>query len=256
MNYDSITLSYATRQSRRITRVVEILKGRKTVVGPGRVIPADGVLPIGVGRRLDAAILFIDICDSSSVPAESLEEQDRILRSYTLLFSEMIAIIEDYDGTVEKNTGDGLMAYFTSDSVATDAKKAVACVLTIFRTVDIAINPLIIEDGGARIEFRATIDRGPVTIAEVGAPRGFRGAVAIGTTANIASKMQAHAGAMELILGEAACAALPEDWRTRFLRIVEEKSGWQYRTTGNDYPLYRYQGRWTAPTDDNTGWMP
>jgi adenylate cyclase len=39
-----------------------------------------------------------------------------MLRVLNLYFSEMIKIAEEYGGTVEKNTGDGLMAYFEDNS--------------------------------------------------------------------------------------------------------------------------------------------
>ena len=34
----------------------------------------------------------------------------------SLFFSEMIRVVGDYGGTVEKNTGDGIMAYFAQGS--------------------------------------------------------------------------------------------------------------------------------------------
>jgi len=42
-----------------------------------------------------------------------------MLRVLNLFFTEMIRIVEDYGGAVEKNTGDGLMAYF-EDRAADD----------------------------------------------------------------------------------------------------------------------------------------
>ena len=35
-----------------------------------------------------------------------------LLAALNLFFSELVKVAEDYGGTVEKNTGDGLMAYF------------------------------------------------------------------------------------------------------------------------------------------------
>lgn len=58
------------------------------------------------------AIMFLGISDFSSRPAESSAEQLTLLVALNFFFGEMIRIAEDYGGTVEKNTGDGLMAYF------------------------------------------------------------------------------------------------------------------------------------------------
>jgi class 3 adenylate cyclase len=75
------------------------------------------------------AVMFIDICDFSIRPMESLEEQDLTLRVLNLFFTEMIKVAEDYGGNIEKNTGDGLMVYFNDGEgspAEKGAKRAVA----------------------------------------------------------------------------------------------------------------------------------
>ena len=78
-------------------------------MGDGRVVPEDESLSIGDGRRLWMSVMFIDICGFSTRAMETVEEQDLMLRILNLYFTEMIRIAEEYDGNVEKNTGDGLL---------------------------------------------------------------------------------------------------------------------------------------------------
>jgi class 3 adenylate cyclase len=59
--------------------------------------------------------MFLDISKFSQWPAWTEQEQDILLRVLSLFFTEMIRIVEDFGGVVEKNTGDGLMAYFVKD---------------------------------------------------------------------------------------------------------------------------------------------
>jgi class 3 adenylate cyclase len=58
------------------------------------------------------AVLFLDICNLSKMNSESQAEHERVLRVLNLFIAEMLRVVREYDGEFEKNTGDGLMAYF------------------------------------------------------------------------------------------------------------------------------------------------
>lgn len=57
-----------------------------------------------------------------------------MLSALNLFFTEMMKIAEDYGG-VEKNTRDGLMAYFDDGMDVAASKKTVACALTMMRLI-------------------------------------------------------------------------------------------------------------------------
>jgi adenylate cyclase len=76
------------------------------------VVPAEDSLVLGEGRRIQLAVLFLDICGWSSRPSFLPHEQATNLQILNLFFTEMVRVAEDYGGEVEKNTGDGLLAYF------------------------------------------------------------------------------------------------------------------------------------------------
>ncbi|MBI3038010.1 adenylate/guanylate cyclase domain-containing protein [bacterium] len=120
MPNQAFNITYWQKQK---TRILDTLKNLGSVQEPiqaGRVIPDEQALSIGLGRRLKMAVLFLDISGFSARPSEDLGEQDTLLRILNLFFSEMVRIAEDFGGTVEKNTGDGLMAYFEDTSSDTD----------------------------------------------------------------------------------------------------------------------------------------
>lgn len=91
------------------------------------------------------------------------------------------------------------------------------------------------------------MDHGPITVAKVGAPRGFTGIVAIGATANIASKMLSFAEPGMLLLGEMVLAGLPQEWRDLFVKLKTRETGWSYTGSKLAYGFYEYQGRWKEP---------
>lgn len=247
MEYDGLQNSYWRIQIERVEELRKKISARPKS-GEGRVVPDDDALSIGDGKRLSMAVMFIDICGFSNRPMETLEEQDLTLRVLNLFFTEMIRIAEEYGGNVEKNTGDGLMIYFNDGEGTPEAKgtkRAVAAALTMMAANEHLINPILRATPAKEIEFRVSIDYGPVTIARLGPPRRFNSNAAIGTTANFASKMLRHASAGDVVLGESAHNQLPSEWQTNWTELLPITTGWHYRVSGNAYAIYRYIGRWS-----------
>jgi len=249
MNYNGLQASYWHSQISRVSALRDKIAA-KVPTQPGRVIPDDEDLAIGQGRRLQMAVLFLDISGFTKRPSETEDEQAMLLKMLNLFFTEMIKIAEEYGGTVEKNTGDGLMAYFEdgiSTPKGTGSKRAVACALTMMAANEHLIKPILCATPVPEIEFRISIDYGAVTIARLGAARRFNANVAIGATANFACKMLSFAQPGEIVIGAAVRDQLPPDWY-QFTQHLPVTTGWNYRLTGLPYPLYLYTGRWNQLT--------
>lgn len=247
MDYDGLERTYWDAQIQRVERLRQRIVARAEV-SAGRVVPDDTDLAIGSGRRLQATVVFIDISSFSSRPSATQQEQETMLRILNLFFTEMIRIVEDYGGNVEKNTGDGLMAYFEDrpapDAGANSVKRAVACALTMDATNELLIAPVLRATGLLPLQFRTTMDYGPITIARIGAPQRFNANVAIGNTANFASRMLGLVSAGQVALGANAHARVPEMWRTLWCELAPVSTGWIYTGGSTPYPLYLYKGRW------------
>lgn len=244
MNYNGFEEQYNQTQLDRIKASLEQI--RQSEAAPGRVIPDENSLVIGDGRRLSMAIMFLDVCGFSSRLLETENEQHLMMKVFNLFFTEMVHIAENYGGTVEKNTGDGLMAYFEDNgTTVSGSQRVVACGLTMFRTTTNFINPVLKASDVQEIQFRIGIDHGNITVAKLGAARRFNSIVAIGTSANVACKMLKFAGPSEMIIGDCVRKALPTAWH-QYTQAIDESSGWVYRSTGQSYPFYRYTGRWNT----------
>jgi adenylate cyclase len=245
MNYDALTAEYRQQQVTRLVKALQRLGEIDTT--PGRVVPEAEDLVIGTGRILSAAIMFVDISRYSSWPAETVEEQRRVLTILNLFFTEMVRVSEDYGGTVEKNTGDGLMAYFEDHSGDEGSKRAVACTLTMLDTNTSLLAPVLASANYAPIQFRVSVDHGPITVGRLGAARRFNAIVAVGIAANIVSKMLSSAQAGEIVIGDSVRNRLPVYWQSSWTHVIDDPTGWVYRMTGLRYPFYRYTGCWTQP---------
>ncbi len=245
MEYDYLSESYVSAQRERVLDVVEKIGSKIDIVSMGRVVPNQDELAIGTGRSLRAAVLFIDICRFSARPSGTISDQEVLLRALNLFFTEMIRVAEEYGGTVEKNTGDGLMAYFednAGDPKEQGCKRAVAAALTMMFVNQILLNPILSGWAVDPIEFRVGIDYGLVTIAQLGAARRFGGLVAIGATANIASKLLNHASSGEIVIGNDVFLNLPHIWQTHCAR--HEPTAFIYTRTNEQYWAYKFNGRW------------
>ncbi|RYF48632.1 MAG: adenylate/guanylate cyclase domain-containing protein [Cytophagaceae bacterium] len=213
----------------------------------GRVIPDTTDLALHEGRFLYAAVLFLDISKFTSRAQETQAQQEIMLQSLALFFTEMIRIVEEFGGVVEKNTGDGLMAYFVSsaDETATREQRAVASALTMFYAANSAIDVLMKTRNIDPFEFRVCIDSGNITVAKLGAAQRFNGIVAIGTTANLACKMLNVAKAGELMIGNNVLRALPNDWY-HLAHQSDYETGYVYAQTNAGYKYWYFTGRWTT----------
>jgi adenylate cyclase len=250
MDYDFLTRSYLDQQIERVARLRQTIVDRGTAVAQGRVVPDDADLVIGTGRQLDMAVMFLDLCGFSGRPSETIEEQDLLLRALNLFFTEMIKIAEEYGGVVEKNTGDGLMAYFNDGAgqpAENGCKRALTAALTMLYTNTNLINPIIRASNMEDFKFRIGIDYGKVTVSQLGAAKRFGSMVAIGTRANIACKMLKVAQPNEIIIGESVKTNLPVFWQTNWCSVKPVESGWTYRLTNAPYHFYSYTGRWKTP---------
>jgi len=247
MDYDGLERSYWDAQIERVERLRAKIATRASTAA-GRVVPEDDDLEIGSGRRLPLTVMFIDISKFSHRTSTTANEQELMLRVLNLFFTEMIRIIEEYGGTVEKNTGDGLMAYFENkadDAGGESAKRAVACALTMTAANEHLVSPVLRATGVPPLEFRVTMDHGHLTIARLGAPQRFNANVAIGNTANFASKMLSLVKAGEIGIGANARNRLPLAWQTQWTQLSPVSTGWNYGDTTTPYPLYIYTGRWS-----------
>jgi class 3 adenylate cyclase len=245
-----LTSAYFRAQIDRVIGTLNKITARPNPAPAGRAIPEADDIAIHDGRRLDATVMFLDICKFSSRPSEGADEQMAIVQILSLFFTEMIRIIEDHGGFVEKNTGDGLMAYFAQNDLPgiTIQQRALSCALTMFSAAENIINPLLIRSNIAPLQFRICMDHGQITVAKIGAARRFNGIVAVGTTANIASKMLAVAQPNTILLGDMMRQGLPAEWGRQFVQPETANSGWVYRQSNSPYPFWQYIGRWKVPS--------
>ncbi|HDG98552.1 MAG TPA: GAF domain-containing protein, partial [Desulfobacterales bacterium] len=160
-------------------------------------------------KELTATILFADIIDFTPL-AEKLPPQEvNILLNR--FFSTMTDIIFNYDGTLDKYIGDGLMAVFGAPMQKDgDAKRAVLAALDMRE----ALKKLKMElDEDKRFDIKIGINTGKVVAGNIGSPKRLDYTV-IGDPVNIASRLESLASPNQILIGEETYKLVKSDFLT------------------------------------------
>ena len=143
------------------------------------------------GERRQLTVMFCDLVGSTAL-SEKLdpEELRALLHSYRTVCGEVIA---RYEGFVARYVGDGILTYFGWPKAhEEDAERALRAALEIIQTVKSAS---ITE----KLSVRIGIATGPVVVGEQ-AGVGDQSKLAIGSTPNLAARLQGLASADQIVI--------------------------------------------------------
>jgi class 3 adenylate cyclase len=152
--------------------------------------PAEDVVSSG-GERRQLTVMFCDLVGSTAL-SEKLdpEELRDLLHAYRTLCGDVIA---RYDGFLARYVGDGILTYFGWPAAhEDDAERAVRAALEIVQTVRRASTT-------EALSVRIGIATGPVVVGEP-AGAGEQAKLAIGSTPNLAARLQGLAAADQVVI--------------------------------------------------------
>jgi len=247
---------YLNTLKEKLNEISDGLDDRLEAVIEGRVTPALDDIAIGSAKKMRAAVLFFDIRNfSSRTGSPDLKTLKKTLLMLDCVIPMVMQIIYDFDGYIEKNTGDGIMAIIGSeqeDKIGT--KNALDAALTIFYVLKNVINPYLKQQGIAPVDARIGIDIGDILIAKVGLRSGTAKhqrnfLTAIGPAANIASKIQQLGDTNEILVGDLIYTHAAENRKKYFVDITPAPSNWNwiYLNTPNRYKVWKYNSVWLDP---------
>jgi PAS domain S-box-containing protein len=177
-----------------VTQLIRLERARANLaryVPPSMAtILAEADEPMGPPREQDIAVMFVDIVGFTALASEEPPvETFALLRGFQ---SRMADAVFAHGGTLDKFTGDGVMATFgTPDAGPGDASNALACARAIGRTMA-AWNDERAVAGAAPIRVAIGLHYGPALLGTVGDERRLEFAV-IGDTVNVAARLEALA---------------------------------------------------------------
>jgi adenylate cyclase len=191
----------------------------------------DAAVPLG-GDRRPVTILFSDIRGFTSM-AESMGP-DAIAQLLTEYFSEMVEIIFEHGGTLDKFVGDAIMALWGAPIAhADDPDRALRAAVEMQRGIA-RLNERWVSAGRPEIGVGIGINYGDVFAGNIGSHRRLEYTV-IGDAVNVAHRLCAEAGPGEILVSEAVCQVVkdPADYeylpatalrgRTRSVQVYRVK---------------------------------
>jgi adenylate cyclase len=163
-------------------------------------------VPLG-GDRRPIAILFSDIRGFTSI-AESLGP-DAIAGFLTEYFSEMVEIIFEHGGTLDKFVGDAIMALWGAPIAhSNDPDRALRAAVAMQRAIR-QLNQEWARQGRPEIGVGIGINYGEVFAGNIGSHRRLEYTV-LGDAVNVANRLCAEAGPGEILVSEAFCGVVKE----------------------------------------------
>jgi adenylate cyclase len=190
------------------------------------------------GERRPITVLFADIRGFSAI-AERMSP-DAIAHLLTEYFSEMVDVIFEHGGTLDKFIGDAVMALWgTPLARESDPRRALDAAVAMQQAVD-ALNARWAAAGRPAIGIGIGINRGEVFIGNIGSLRRLE-YTAIGDAVNVAQRLSATAAPGEILVSEPFLAALGRK------QAVDHLGGSELRGKSRAVEVYRVKRDSSAP---------
>ena len=173
----------------------------------------EGAIRMG-GERRPITVLFSDIRGFTAM-AESMGP-DAVARLLSEYFTEMVEVIFEHGGTLDKFIGDAIMALWGAPiSHEDDADRALRAAVAMQQSID-QLNRQWAAAGGPEIGVGIGINYGDVFAGNIGSHRRLEYTV-LGDAVNVAARLCAEAGPGEILVTEPLLRVVREQVETEFL---------------------------------------
>jgi adenylate cyclase len=160
-----------------------------------------------VARRVEASVLFADIAGFTDLSARLAPEE--IADVLNIVFGVLVPVVFAHEGTLDKFIGDCLMAVFGApDELPDHADRAVSTGLKLISTFDDCVARLTLP---TPVRLRVAVHSGPLVAGEMGSEL-RREYTVIGTTVNIAARIEGIGEAGALTVSEETRSRLKQPW--------------------------------------------
>jgi len=183
-------------QKKTKNKILELFRPYVPKAVISRILEGKGSLP---SERSEATIVFIDIRGFTKL-ADQLDPE-KAIEIINNIFEPIVAIIDKYDGCINKFLGDGLMIVFGATfSHEDDPERAARASLEIMKSIE-ENGKIKIGNKVKNLKARIGINTGLCISGEIGSASRKEFTV-IGDTVNLASRLEIIAPTGKILIGE------------------------------------------------------
>lgn len=233
---------------------IEKLNTRLDKISDGQTIPKKNDFRLNEAKKYELAMVFVDIDGFTNYLID--HGPHRVLYLLGMFVPEAMKLVKEYDGYFEKNTGDGLFAYFGFEKTPEESIADMLQYITTVRwVISNEVNPRIQAMGFEPVSISSGATYGTTHLSRIGV-RAYKQELnrmtAVSTQANIAYTLENIADADEHLVGPNVHFNA-DDADSQFLNFhdINEKYEWTHPMTGEDepYSIYKYIGIWSDESD-------
>ena len=206
----------------RLRREALVLSNFQRYFAPNvaaQIVQQEGAVQLG-GDKRPVVIFFSDI--RGFTPMSETMSPDDVANLLTEYFTEMVEIVFEHSGSLDKFMGDAIMALWGAPIAhEDDADRAMTCALDQLAALE-KMNVKWKEKGRPDIKIGVGINFGEVFAGNFGSDRRLEYTV-IGDAVNTASRLCSNAGANEILISEAFYKALKHPPKVEALEPMQVK---------------------------------
>ena len=231
---------------RRLAQQTRQRVQRIRTITNGLTMPEIAAVPLGSAKKMTAAILFFDLQNFTTIASKLSNEL--VLYALNTIIPEMMYVVKHWNGEIEKNTGDGLMAIFGTETrnnflIARDAIEAAMAMRYIMLA---AIREKLVQDGLPPFSLRIGLDMEEILVSRIGI-KNTNFLTVVGGAANRASKLQELADSDGICIGENLYKNLHPALYAYCKEGKHDRWTWIWPDTKIPYRFFHYTANWREP---------
>jgi adenylate cyclase len=222
----------SSRRSEQLRREALVLSNFQRYFAPNlasQIAQQEGTVQLG-GQKRPVVIFFSDI--RGFTPLSESMGPDEIATLLTTYVTEMVEIVFEHSGSLDKFMGDAIMALWGAPIAhEDDADRAMRCALDQLSALE-KLNAKWKEEGRPELGVGIGINFGEVFAGNIGSDRRLEYTV-IGDAVNTASRLCSSAGPNEILISDAFYGQLKDPPTVEALQPVQVKG------KSKKVPVYR-----------------